>query len=197
MTSSMLVLTLACLAAPAAAYVAPAQGEVRALRTSEATAPMRSLPIQQSVMPEIEVEEASAGPFGLVAASVAVGAVMGWLSSRRQQAASAAAAAAVALVPTAAPAFVEYDGIKYLGGTDKVDINNANVQAYRQFPGMYPSAAGAIATHGPYKSVSDVYSIPNLDEKVKAIIKKYEGNLVCLPPNPAYYLDRVNNFMYR
>merc|ERR1711972_553369 len=81
--------------------------------------------------------------------------------------------------------------------TDKVDINNANIQAYRQFPGMYPTAAGAICTNGPYKQISDIYNIPNLPDNIKAIIKKYEANLVALPPNPAYYLDRINNFMYR
>merc|ERR1712060_219956 len=118
-------------------------------------------------------------------------------NSRRQQVASTAGAAAVALSPVAANAIVDYDAIKYLGGSDKVDINNANVQAYRQFPGMYPTAAGAIATHGPYKDVSEIYDIPNLAPALKEIIKKYEKNLVCLPAGPAYFLDRINNGMYR
>merc|ERR1712190_248490 len=122
---------------------------------------------------------------------------MGWLSSRRQQVASVASAAALALAPAAAPAIVDYDAVKYLGGTDKVDLNNANVQAYRQFPGMYPTAAGQIATHGPYKKVSDIYDIPGLDDKIKAIMKKYESQFVVLPTNEAYFIDRVNNGMYR
>merc|ERR1712207_44349 len=113
-----------------------------------------------------------------------VGVLFGWFNARRQQVASAGAAAAVALTPVAATAIVDYDAIKYLGGSDKVDVNNANVQAFRQFPGMYPTAAGQIATHGPYS-------------KVKDILKKYEKNFVCLPPNQAYVLDRVNNGMYR
>uniref|UniRef100_A0A6U6WZY0 Photosystem II 12 kDa extrinsic protein n=1 Tax=Alexandrium andersonii TaxID=327968 RepID=A0A6U6WZY0_9DINO len=185
---------LACLAAPAVAYVAPVHREARQSSLPQVGAPERLW------APEIPIaEEASVGtgPLGLAAVSVAVGAVAGWLSSRRQQLASATVAAAVALAPTAAPAIVEYDGIKYLGGTDKVDVNNANVQAYRQFPGFYPTAAGAIATHGPYKNVKDIYDIPNLDPRVVEIFKKYEGNLVCLPPSPAYFIDRVNNFMYR
>merc|ERR1712107_487588 len=68
------------------------------------------------------------------------------------------------------------------GGTDKVDLNNANVQAYRQFPGMYPTAAGWIATHGPYKQVSDLYEIKGLPENIKDIMKKYEGNFVVCRP---------------
>uniref|UniRef100_A0A7S1MNK9 Photosystem II 12 kDa extrinsic protein n=1 Tax=Alexandrium catenella TaxID=2925 RepID=A0A7S1MNK9_ALECA len=185
---------LACLAAPAAAYVTPIHGESRTSQAPQATAPERLWAPEPTAAPE---ETADAGPFGMFAVSVAVGAALGWLNSRRQQVASVTAAAAVAIAPVAAPAIVEYDGIKYLGGTDKVDINNANVQAYRQFPGFYPTAAGAIATHGPYKSVKDIYGIPNLDPRVVETFKKYESNLVCLPPSPAYYLDRVNNFMYR
>eukprot|EP00413_Alexandrium_margalefii_P041905 CAMPEP_0204581816 /NCGR_PEP_ID=MMETSP0661-20131031/44861_1 /ASSEMBLY_ACC=CAM_ASM_000606 /TAXON_ID=109239 /ORGANISM="Alexandrium margalefi, Strain AMGDE01CS-322" /LENGTH=195 /DNA_ID=CAMNT_0051591041 /DNA_START=69 /DNA_END=656 /DNA_ORIENTATION=+ len=195
MSPSALARLLAVLAVPAAAYVAPASGNRHSVPATGAWAQAQAL--GSAAAPEAEAEAASAGPLGVAAASVAVGAVLGWLSARRQQVASAAAATAVALAPAAAPAMVNYEGIKYLGGSDKVDINNANVQAYRQFPGMYPSAAGAIATHGPYKSVSEVYDIPNLDERVKAVIKKYEENLVCLPPSPAYFLDRINNFMYR
>merc|ERR1719436_831810 len=126
-----------------------------------------------------------------------VGVLLGWLNARRQEVACVAAAAAVAVAPAAAPAIIDYDAVKYLGGSDKVDLNNANVQAYRQFPGMYPTAAGQIASHGPYKQVSDIYNIPDLDEKLKAIMKKYESNFVALPVNEAYFIDRINNGMYR
>merc|ERR1711920_283351 len=107
------------------------------------------------------------------------------------------AAAALAVGSAPALAIVDYDAVKYLGGTDKVDLNNANVQAYRQFPGMYPTAAGAIATHGPYKQVSDIFEIPGISDTVKAIFKKYEANFVVLPANEAYFIDRINNGMYR
>lgn len=50
----------------------------------------------------------------------------------------------------------------YLGGGDKVDLNNANVRAYTQFPGLYPTIAGKIVSHGPYKSVGDVYGSAGL-----------------------------------
>merc|ERR1719145_256580 len=145
----------------------------------------------------MEPESASSGAFGALVASVGIGALLGWLSSKRQQVASVAGAAALARAPAAAPAIVDYDSVKYLGGSDQVDLNNANVQAYRQFPGMYPTAAGQIATHGPYKQVSDIYNIPGLDDKLKDIMKKYEANFVALPVNEAYFIDRVNNGMYR
>merc|ERR1719166_789331 len=147
-------------------------------------------------MPEHRGQEQTS----LVSAAVmsfGVGALLGWVRKHQQQVASGVAAGAVALAPAAANAIVDYDAIKYLGGTDKVDINNANVQAYRQFPGFFPTAAGIIATHGPYEKVGDLYSIPNLDPKIVEIFKKYEGNLVCNPASPAYFIDRINNGLYR
>eukprot|EP00448_Togula_jolla_P028604 CAMPEP_0170621954 /NCGR_PEP_ID=MMETSP0224-20130122/28871_1 /TAXON_ID=285029 /ORGANISM="Togula jolla, Strain CCCM 725" /LENGTH=189 /DNA_ID=CAMNT_0010948237 /DNA_START=57 /DNA_END=626 /DNA_ORIENTATION=- len=189
MASSALLLALACaLVQPVACYVPPSQGAVAA-KTSPA--------LRQVAAPtEVQGNDAD-GLAGVAAVSAGVGALLGWLHTRRQQAAAGAAATAVALSPVEATAMVEYSNVQYLGGTDQVDINNANVQAYRQFPGMYPTAAGQIATHGPYKSVSDLYDIPGLKDDVKNIIKKYEKNLVCLPPSPAYFLDRINNGMYR
>ena len=67
---------------------------------------------------------------------------------------------------------MDYENISYLGGGAVVDLNNANVRAYLRMPGMYPGAAGKIVSHGPYKSVADVYSIPGLTEGEKQVIKK-------------------------
>mmetsp|Transcript_41103 Transcript_41103/g.73596 ORF Transcript_41103/g.73596 Transcript_41103/m.73596 type:complete len:189 (+) Transcript_41103:56-622(+) len=182
---------MALLLAPAAAYVVPGTG------VSGRSAAAPAVPAQQVPQVELELEEESSSTFGVVAAGFGVGAVLGWLNSRKQQIATTAAAAAVALTPAGAQAMVDYDGVKYLGGTDKVDINNANIQAYRQFPGMFPTIAGLIGTHGPYKQVTDIYDIPGMTDQYKNIAKKYEGNLVCLPASPAYFIDRINNGLYR
>lgn len=53
---------------------------------------------------------------------------------------------------------------------------------YKQFPGFYPHAAGMIASHGPYNTVSDIYKIPGITANDKAIFKKYEKELTVLPP---------------
>ena len=184
------VLLAALLAVPASAYVAPRAGPVSP-QTSQ-------LPVQAQIeqLEPLEEQSESQGVFGIVTAGFGVGALLGWLNSRKQQIASVAAAGTLAMAP-AANAMVDYDNIEFLGGTDKVDINNANIQAYRQFPGMFPTIAGLIGTHGPYKQVSDIYTIPGMEEKLKNIVKKYEGNLVCLPANPAYFIDRINNGTYR
>mmetsp|Transcript_152419 Transcript_152419/g.487004 ORF Transcript_152419/g.487004 Transcript_152419/m.487004 type:complete len:191 (-) Transcript_152419:14-586(-) len=185
------VASLLLLGVPAAAYVAPGASRPVAEQRSFTTA--SALPFEEPALDE----PAAGSAVGLAAAGLGLGAMLGWLNARRQQVASVAGAAALAMAPAAGLAIVDYDAVKYLGGSDKVDINNANVQAYRQFPGMYPTAAGAIGSHGPYKSVQDIYSIPGLTEQVKGIMKKYEAQFVCLPVNEAYFIDRINNGMYR
>jgi photosystem II PsbU protein len=92
---------------------------------------------------------------------------------------------------------VDYDGIKYLGGGDKVDLNNANIRAYLKFPGMYPTVAGKVVSNGPFKNVGDVYGIPGLTGPEKDVLKKYEGKFVALDVKPEYEIDKINNGLYR
>ena len=108
-------------------------------------------------------------------------------------------AGAVTGASVAAPALADtdYAGLPYLGGSSKIDINNANIRVYAKLPGMYPGAAGKIASNGPYKSVSDVYNIKGLKDAEKAAIKKYESRFITLEPAPMYVIDRMNNGLYR
>lgn len=94
---------------------------------------------------------------------------------------------------SATRAEIDYEGIKYLGGGDKIDINNANVRVYAKLPGMYPSIAGKIVSSPPIKSVADLYNIPTLTGAEKDVIKKYESKFVVLDPKPEYVIDRFNN----
>jgi photosystem II PsbU protein len=96
-----------------------------------------------------------------------------------------------------ARAEVDYEGIKFLGGGDKIDLNNANVRAYLKVPGMYPTLAGKVASQGPYKTVADVYSIPGLSGKEKDVLKSNENRFVALEVKPEYFIDRINNGLYR
>ena len=90
-------------------------------------------------------------------------------------------AGAVTGASVAAPALADtdYAGLPYLGGSSKIDINNANIRVYAKLPGMYPGAAGKIASNGPYKSVSDVYNIKGLKDAEKAAIKKLAEVRIC------------------
>ena len=42
------------------------------------------------------------------------------------------------------------------------DLNNAPIGEYKYLVGMYPTAAGKIASHGPYSTVADIYKIEGL-----------------------------------
>ncbi|KAG5181360.1 photosystem II 12 kDa extrinsic protein [Tribonema minus] len=110
-----------------------------------------------------------------------------------------AATAAVVAVSVAAPALAEIDNpvVPFLGGGDKVDLNNANVRAYIKMPGMYPTVAGKVVSNGPYATVADVYNIKGLSEKEKSVLKKYESRFVTLEPQVMYGIDRINNGLYR
>ncbi|CAK0804365.1 unnamed protein product, partial [Prorocentrum cordatum] len=198
---SRVALAVALLASPAAAYVAPIPSEAALQRSVASAVQQQPTLIVEELVEEPTADSTTSGAMlGAAVASIA-GVVVGWLRSNKQRAASAAAASAVALVASvsASPALAEVDyvNIEYLGGSNKVDINNANIMAYRQFPGMFPTASGWIGTHGPWEKVSDMLNDPELPDNLKQIIQKYEKNYVAFPANPAYFIDRINNAMYR
>jgi hypothetical protein len=63
----------------------------------------------------------------------------------------------------------------------KLDINNAAVADYMQYPGMYPTIGGKIANNGPYNSVKDVYKLKLLSKEEIKRIKKFEKELTATP----------------
>lgn len=65
--------------------------------------------------------------------------------------------------------------------TDKLDINNAPVADYMQYPGMYPKIGGKIANGGPFGSVKEVYKLKGLSNDEIKQIKKYESKLTATP----------------
>ena len=120
------------------------------------------------------------------------------LAAERREFLSAAVVAAASLaVPGAALAVRDYENVGFLGGSETIDVNNANVRVYLKLPGMYPNVAGKIAANGPYSSVGDVYNIPGLTGKEKEVIKKYESRFTAMKPAAEYVIDRINNGLYR
>lgn len=118
-------------------------------------------------------------------------------AERRAFLSSAASAAFIAATPFAANAVRDYENIAYLGGSEIVDINNANVRVYLKMPGMYPTVAGKVASNGPYASVSDVFNIPGLTGPEKEVLKKYESRFVAKKPEADYVIDKFNNGLYK
>mmetsp|Transcript_12495 Transcript_12495/g.25953 ORF Transcript_12495/g.25953 Transcript_12495/m.25953 type:complete len:159 (-) Transcript_12495:280-756(-) len=76
--------------------------------------------------------------------------------------------------------------------SEKLDLNSAFVGDYKQFQGMFPTAAGKIASHGPYKQVSDIYKIEGLTDNDVKMFKKYQAKFTALPPHYRSFNERIN-----
>ncbi|NJL44705.1 MAG: photosystem II complex extrinsic protein PsbU [Leptolyngbyaceae cyanobacterium SM2_3_12] len=81
----------------------------------------------------------------------------------------------------------------------KLDLNNANVQSFRKFPGLYPTLARKILLNAPFDSVDDVLDIPGLSEQQLDILKANLDNFTVTMPDPALVegADRFNNGVYK
>ena len=81
----------------------------------------------------------------------------------------------------------------------KLDLNNANVQAFVKYKGMYPTIAGKVLKYAPYENVEDVLDIPNLSDRERDIIESNLDSFTVTPPDPALVegADRYNNGVYR
>ena len=76
----------------------------------------------------------------------------------------------------------------------KVDLNNASVRRFQQYPGMYPTLAGKIVVGGPYDQVDDVLKL-DLTERQKELFEKYKENFTVTDPEIALNegFDRIND----
>lgn len=81
----------------------------------------------------------------------------------------------------------------------KIDLNNTNVRAFLQYPGLYPTLASVIVKNAPYGKVEDVLSLPGLTETQKEVLKANLGNFTVTDVEEALVegFDRINNGIYR
>jgi photosystem II PsbU protein len=81
----------------------------------------------------------------------------------------------------------------------KIDLNNTNIAAFQQYPGMYPTLAKKIIKNAPYTKVEDVFNIPKLSDHQKQILQTYLDNLTVTKYEPEFNEgdDRINNGIYR
>jgi photosystem II PsbU protein len=89
------------------------------------------------------------------------------------------------------------DKIRELGS--KLDLNNTNVRAFTQYPGMYPTLARMIVRNAPFDEVEDVLNMPNLTDRQKEILQANLDKFTVTPPADAFVEggDRFNNGIYR
>mmetsp|Transcript_751 Transcript_751/g.882 ORF Transcript_751/g.882 Transcript_751/m.882 type:complete len:159 (+) Transcript_751:133-609(+) len=73
----------------------------------------------------------------------------------------------------------------------KYDLNSAFVGDYKQLRGMFPHAAGKIASNGPYEKVKDIYKIPGVTKNDLKLFKKYESEFTVNPPG-RNFKERIN-----
>ena len=77
----------------------------------------------------------------------------------------------------------------------KIDLNNANIGAFTDCPGFYPTLAQLIVQNGPYQQVEDVLEIPGVSDRQKKMLKANLGSFTVtdpvvplgqrMPPRPA------------
>lgn len=81
----------------------------------------------------------------------------------------------------------------------KLDLNNTNIRAFREYRGLYPTLAGILVKNAPYQSVEDVLNIPGLTERQKEILRENLPNFTVTEVESALTegADRINNGIYR
>ncbi len=79
----------------------------------------------------------------------------------------------------------------------KIDLNNANVNAFRRLPGMYPTLAKLIIKNAPYASLEDVLKIEGLTDRQKARLQEHMGEFTLKRPDNSMQRERINNANYR
>jgi photosystem II PsbU protein len=81
----------------------------------------------------------------------------------------------------------------------KIDLNNTNIRAFRQFQGLYPTLAGVLVKNAPYEDVEDILDLPGLTAQQKDVLEANLDNFTVTPVESALTegADRINNGIYR
>lgn len=80
----------------------------------------------------------------------------------------------------------------------KIDLNNTNVRAFRQYPGLYPTLAGKIVANAPYNDVEDILELPGLTDAQKDLLRSNLDNFTLTELDSTFVEgdDRYNNGIY-
>jgi photosystem II PsbU protein len=140
----------------------------------------------------------------LIGLLVALAVLLGWVSSPAvAQPISGADVLIAPLEVTALLAEVSSgNAVDAKLGTEygaKFDLNNANVQGFRNYPGLYPTLARKILLNAPYDDVEDILDLPGLSEQQLGILRANLDNFTVTPPDSAFVEggDRFNNGVYK
>lgn len=121
---------------------------------------------------------------------------MGWLGLTPQAVAGGLGSPVVLIAE--APEFNPVDQKLSTEYGKKIDLNNTNVRAFRQYPGMYPTLAGIVVKNAPYEKVEDVLNIKGLSdrqkERLQANLDKFTVTKTSVSLTEGD--DRINNGLY-
>jgi photosystem II PsbU protein len=81
----------------------------------------------------------------------------------------------------------------------KLDLNNTNVRAFQQYPGLYPTLARKIIENAPYQELNDVLDIPGLSDRQKQILQANLDHFTVTEQEAVFNEgdDRFNNGIYK
>jgi photosystem II PsbU protein len=85
----------------------------------------------------------------------------------------------------------------YTQDLSKIDLNNSNINNFRQVRGMYPTLGRIIIENSPYQSLDDVLAIPGLTESQKELIAANADKFTLKKPDESMGRERINNANYR
>ena len=81
---------------------------------------------------------------------------------------------------------------------NKIDLNNTNIQAFRDLRGFYPTLASKIIENAPYDQVEDVLNLPDLSERQKERLQENLDEFIVTEPEGSFVegADRINPGVY-
>lgn len=81
----------------------------------------------------------------------------------------------------------------------KIDLNNTNVRAFMEYPGLYPTLARKILENAPFGDLDDVLKMPGLSEQQVSVLRANLDNFTISAPEDTFVEggDRFNNGIYR
>jgi photosystem II PsbU protein len=101
----------------------------------------------------------------------------------------------MAVIPSVMEVSMSGEPLSCIEFGQKIDLNNANIIAFTDCRGFYPTLAKLIITNGPYLQVEDVLNIPELSDQQKDLLTSYLDRFTVtealvplaqrMPPRPA------------
>lgn len=81
----------------------------------------------------------------------------------------------------------------------KIDLNNTNVRAFLEYPGLYPTLARKILQNAPFERIEDVLDMPGLSDRQLDVLRDNLDNFTVSAPEDTFVEggDRFNNGIYR